>query len=482
MKKTTTLKLFLVALALSSLNATAQTVALTVKGGSSAGLYIGNAVTVQAMGNVDIASTGTMSFASSGTPDLRIKGNFTSSGTFTCGTSAITLNGTAAQAIAGVTYNSLTINNTTSPATSAATLAANCVIGGTLTLTTGVLNTGAFTVDLGAGGSIAETAIAPTSYVTGYVKSTRNTGSSSGTVTFGGLGLSMTETSKTNNSTVVIRRTGTASVGAGNNSILRYFDITPAVDASMNGTIVFSYTTAELNGQAEDSLKIYKSSNSGSTWSRQTSTINTAANTLTVSGITSFSRWTASNKVSAPLPVSFLSFTAKKKDESVVLNWQTATEINNDYFVIQRSDDANKWETIDTVKGAGTTNTISNYSISDENPFLGTSYYRLKQVDFDKKFSYSNIAVVNFEGIKIVDLFPNPSEGNFNIYIKSTVDSKLNLTMYNVLGQIVKKQDVDIVKGINPIHTQFVGANGKYLVTVKTSDGVYSDYTVILNR
>jgi hypothetical protein len=482
MLKTSTLKLFLATLLLSCLDAAAQTTALTVKGGSSAGLFIGNAYTVQAMGDVDIASTGTMTLGSSGTPDLRIKGNFTNSGTFTCGTSTVTLNGAAAQATAGVTYHNLTLHNTTSPATSAATLAANCAIGGTLTLTTGVLNTGAFTVDLGASGAIAETAIAPTSYVTGAVKATRNTGSSSGAVTFGGLGLSMTETSKTDNSTVVIRQTGTASVGAGNNSILRYFDITPAVDAAMSGTIVFSYTTAELNGQAEDSLKIYKSDSPYTTWSQQTTTVNAAANTLTTSGITSFSRWTASNKVSAPLPVAFLSFNAKLKNTVVELSWQTANEINNDYFVIERSIDGKIWESMDTIKGAGNSSNVLNYANSDNNPLSGTSYYRLKQVDFDKNFSYSNIAVVNFDGIKIIDLFPNPSEGNFNILIQTSIEASIDLTIYNAIGQIIKTQAMQITKGVNTLHAQFEGSTGKYLITVKSTDGKYYDYTMVLNK
>ncbi|MEY5049810.1 MAG: hypothetical protein RLZZ175_3169 [Bacteroidota bacterium] len=476
------IKLFIAAITLNCLNATAQTSALTVKGGSSAGLFIGNASLVQAMGNLDIASTGTMSFASSGTPDLRIKGNFTNSGTFTCGTSAITLNGSAAQATAGVTYHSLTINNTTSPATSAVSLSGNANVGGTLTLTSGILNTGANTIDLGANGSIAETAIAPTSYVTGFVKATRNTGSSSGTVTFGGMGLSMTETSKTNNSTVVIRRTGTASVGAGNNSILRYFDITPAVDNSMSGTIVFNYTNAELNGQTEDSLKIYKSTDGGTTWSKQPTTVNIAANTLTTTGITSFSRWTASNKVSAPLPVEFLSFNAKMKDKIVELHWQTATETNNDYFVIQRSVDGLNWISIDSVNGTGTTNSISNYSYTDDAPLFGVSYYRLKQVDFDLKFSFSNVAVVNFDSFEIIDLFPNPSSGNFNLVLKSSLEATVDITVYNAIGQIVKTQQMQVTKGVNTVNAQFEGATGKYLITAKSTDGKYYDYTMVLNK
>jgi hypothetical protein len=464
---------------LSSLSLSAQQ-SLNMTG--SVGLHIGN-TTVHAAGDVNIGASGVLSFQGSGTSTLRIVGNFTSSGTFTCGTGTVQLVGTAAQNIPAHTYYNLTLNNTTTPATSAASLSGNANVGGTLTLTSGILNTGANTIDLGANGAISESnpsAIAPTSYVTGYVKATRNTGSTSGAVSFGGIGLSMTETSKTNNSTVVIRRTGTASVGAGNNSILRYYDITPAVDNAMSGTIVFSYTTAELNGQAEDSLKIYKSTDGGTTWSKQASTVNTAANTLTLSGITSFSRWTASNKVSAPLPVEFLTFKATLKEKTGHLTWQTATELNNDYFVIERSTDTRNWVSLDTVKGAGNSNAILNYNYIDEKPLSGISYYRLKQVDFDKNFSYSNIETINFEGFEIVELFPNPSNGDFSVVIQSTIETVASFTMYSTTGQVVKTETLQINKGLNYLQKQFRGAMGKYFITVKTNDGKYNTFDFIL--
>jgi hypothetical protein len=186
--------------------------------------------------------------------------------------------------------------------------------------------------------------------------------------------------------------------------------------------------------------------------------------------------------LSAALPIELLSFKANLKNNVVELHWQTATETNNDYFVIERSVDGKVWESIDTIKGAGTSLTLLNYLLVDENPLSGTSYYRLKQVDFDQKFSYSDIAVVNFEGIKIVDLFPNPSEGNFNLLINSSIEASIDLTIYNAIGQMIKTQAMQITKGANTLHAQFEASNGKYLITVKSTDGAYYDYTVILNR
>jgi hypothetical protein len=185
---------------------------------------------------------------------------------------------------------------------------------------------------------------------------------------------------------------------------------------------------------------------------------------------------------SVALPIELLSFKAKLKNNVVELHWKTATEINNDYFVIERSIDGKTWESMDTIKGAGNSSNVLNYANNDDNPLSGTSYYRLKQVDFDKNFSYSDIAVVNFDGIKIIDLFPNPSEGSFNLVMKSSIEASIDLTIYNAIGQMIKTQAMQINKGANTLHAQFEAANGKYLITVKSTDGAYYDYTVVLNK
>jgi hypothetical protein len=90
--------------------------------------------------------------------------------------------------------------------------------------------------------------------------------------------------------------------------------------------------------------------------------------------------------------------------------------------------------------------------------------------------------VVNFDGIKIIDLFPNPSEGKFNLLLKSSIESSIDLTIYNAIGQMIKTQAMQITKGVNTVNAQFEGATGKYLITVKTTDGAYYDYTVVLNK
>lgn len=95
------------------------------------------------------------------------------------------------------------------------------------------------------------------------------------------------------------------------------------------------------------------------------------------------------------------------------MNWKTATQLNNDYFVVEKSRNGIDWEQLVMVKGAGTTYIPMEYLETDMNPYEGMNYYRLKQVDIDGKYSYSNIVAVEFKKrlstiIKDPIIFPNP--------------------------------------------------------------------------
>src|SRR4051812_27862818 len=95
--------------------------------------------------------------------------------------------------------------------------------------------------------------------------------------------------------------------------------------------------------------------------------------------------------------VELISFKAEKASENVILNWSTASEKNNDYFVVERSTDGIHFEPIGTVKGNGTSNQINYYTFEDHSFNSGILYYRLKQVDLDNKYEYSKIKAVNVE-------------------------------------------------------------------------------------
>jgi len=136
------------------------------------------------------------------------------------------------------------------------------------------------------------------------------------------------------------------------------------------------------------------------------------------------------------LPVELISFSAiRTREDIVALKWVTATEENNHFFSIERSSDAKTWQTIGKVVGAGTSYETLHYSFIDEHPLAGTSYYRLKQTDYDQAFSYSVIESVYHKPSKEIVIFPNPAAQNLRIQGEGIAVSQLQL--FNSLGQLV---------------------------------------------
>ena len=136
-----------------------------------------------------------------------------------------------------------------------------------------------------------------------------------------------------------------------------------------------------------------------------------------VSGITDGLRFTLAINPT-PLPVELVEFNAQVQDDKVVnLTWQTLSEINNDYFSIERSTDGTNWEAFMKVEGAGNSIEPISYEATDNRPFSGLSYYRLKQVDFNEQFSYSNIRSVELHNLQsaTVEVFPNPTKNKVTI-------------------------------------------------------------------
>ena len=138
------------------------------------------------------------------------------------------------------------------------------------------------------------------------------------------------------------------------------------------------------------------------------------------------------------LPIDLLSFTIIPKKEGIVLiKWETLNEENNDFFTIERSADAEQWENIGEVKGAGNSTEILKYKTVDNTPLTGTSYYRLKQTDFDGKHSYSQIMEMHIKPafISQIRVFPNPTQGL--ITLEGSPEALASYHFYDVLGNSV---------------------------------------------
>ena len=124
----------------------------------------------------------------------------------------------------------------------------------------------------------------------------------------------------------------------------------------------------------------------------------------------------------------------------MVLNWSTATEINNRGFNIERSNDGSNWSTVGFVGGKGTTSETSDYIFVDNKVNSGSYSYRLKQIDFDGSSSYSkvvNVDVIVPAQFELSQNYPNPFNPSTTINFSIPVDSHINILVFDVLGQEV---------------------------------------------
>jgi hypothetical protein len=128
------------------------------------------------------------------------------------------------------------------------------------------------------------------------------------------------------------------------------------------------------------------------------------------------------NYIASPLPVGLLSFAAELTEKGVELRWTTATENNNDHFTIERSPNGESFKPIAIVNGSGDSFEERTYTAFDHEPFSGRTYYRLLQTDFDGKTANLKTIMVNTsERRKIIEVIPNPSDGNFWFDLPSDV-------------------------------------------------------------
>lgn len=186
---------------------------------------------------------------------------------------------------------------------------------------------------------------------------------------------------------------------------------------------------------------------------------------------------------SAILPIELLSFDAELKNDVVWLTWVTAAEINNDYFTLERSIDGINFTPIGNVNGAGNSSTILNYQYIDDNPFNGTNYYRLKQTDFDGKYTYSELRSVSLKEKELVSISIDPELNVYTLKINSKENAKADIKIYNSIGQLVFGNGIHINKGENKIPLFVFFDSGIYYYTVRTSaDKYYHDYFLCIKK
>jgi hypothetical protein len=175
-----------------------------------------------------------------------------------------------------------------------------------------------------------------------------------------------------------------------------------------------------------------------------------------------------------PLPIELLSFDAKFNYEKQVvdLSWTTLTEINNDFFTIERTLDGKNYEVIAIVDGSGTINYVKDYGTVDESPYLNTiSYYRLKQTDYDGKTTESALVAVSTKIIDDVVVLPNPVSDNAILNISSYQTQNIIIKMYDMTGKLLVNKYASLQEGQNNISLNLQNlAKGIYMLTISNEN------------
>lgn len=176
--------------------------------------------------------------------------------------------------------------------------------------------------------------------------------------------------------------------------------------------------------------------------------------------------------LAAPLPVSLSSFTLKKQNNFVQLNWITQSENNNSHFNILRSYDGENFEIISSKSGKGTSTEVTDYSFIDLNPAQGTNYYQLDQIDFSGESTKSKIIATTFgienQGSKLTVT----SEEGIKVAIFSTISGKGNFFITDLSGRKISEQECTLSKGQNLIQLSLSLKRGLYVATLQSGGEV----------
>ncbi len=312
---------------------------------------------------------------------------------------------------------------------------------------------------------------------------------------------------------VEVDRQGTGSVGFVNTDVTTYlfsksYKITPTTNTTSdpNGyTITMYYTDAEVTGwegattESRNNAFIHKVNGANAisdvtAGNPSSIPISSQAATYVAFGNTdhTFSA-TFTNGFSgfgvgisaSPLPIELLSFKGEYVEgKGNVLDWTTATEENSAYFEVEHSFDSKSFEMIEIVEAAGHSAIKQDYEFTHENPRAGMNYYRLKMVDLDGTFEYSDVIYINREeNIKEITMFPNPTKGNLYINIshqQSDFKDDVQVELFDMSGRLLKNENY-LLDSVSQITFEMDDvANGTYFIRIISGNIAYSEKVVKL--
>jgi hypothetical protein len=273
-----------------------------------------------------------------------------------------------------------------------------------------------------------------------------------------------------------------ATVTANRAGINGYWTIVP--NGIAGGEFTGTFNATGFKGvNSFGSLILLRRAGTASAWNlngTHSATLGTnAAPIVSRTNMTQYGQYAVGGDTSVnPLPVSLIYFSAKHVNGDVNLDWATASEINNKGFIVERSLNGENFEQVgEFVKGAGNSRVTIKYADVDFSAFaktgVSTIYYRLKQIDFDGEFTYSNVVAVSEEDLlgDDVKVFPNPFVSNIGVSIESSASANASVNVIDMQGRVISTETVNVKSGNNYHEIKNLGnlTNGVYFIKVSVN-------------
>ena len=181
------------------------------------------------------------------------------------------------------------------------------------------------------------------------------------------------------------------------------------------------------------------------------------------------------------LPVTLMNFSAQPDAQSVNLSWSTASENNSDYFSVERSHDSFDFEAIGKMTAAGNSSTEKHYQLVDENPYSGTSFYRLAQTDKNGQTTYSDVVSVKRDNANLISVFPNPASEYLNVHLSGSKDKESVVIIRDILGKECYSQKITPSSDNETIRINLpeMFVSGIYSVTAMNDEKISKEKIII---
>lgn len=415
----------------------------TVSFGASSGV-------ADVSGDVKIGASGTLTLSSAIGGDLSVAGDWTNSGTFNCSDRAVTFDGSSSQSITGATtFDYLTINNN-----SGVSLSNSITVDNRLQFDNGQISLGSNNLTMNSGAVFNSNTSSKYVVTNGTGVLTRNSVGASDVLFPVGYDASnynpvvVNNAGTSDNISVKVKSTFTNAPNDASKVVNAAWDITEATPGGSDITLTLQWSQSQEAGSFNRNTGLHIGRYTGTEWVGQNaSLVGSDPYTASASGFNSFSEFGVGSE--GALPVELTSFTANVFDNKVKLQWETATEVDNYGFEIQRSAFSNQrsanWEKIGFVEGHGNSNSPKNYEFTDsELPNCDAVSYRLKQIDIDGAYEYSNVIEVTVETIpakfELAQNYPNPFNPTTKIKFslpEGMAQYAVSLRVYDLIGREV---------------------------------------------